>query len=206
MKTRDRILEAARQLFNDEGLAKVSTNRIAAELGMSPGNLHYPFKRKEDLVTWLMRRFAEALRPFAQAYRSVEAIDDLWLTMHLALEVLDGYRFVQRDLDYLLREYPALVAPLREITGQRVAAMRDVLTRLRTTDVIHATDEQIDALAVQTVLTNTAWHSFESLLPPQPTSMKGSRAAAYHHLVMLSPYVGDASRQYLDYLRSRYVG
>jgi AcrR family transcriptional regulator len=40
MKTRDRILEKALDLFNREGLAKISANRIASEMGISPGNLY----------------------------------------------------------------------------------------------------------------------------------------------------------------------
>ena len=39
--TRDRILLTSLALFNEQGLAAVSTHKIAAELGMSPGNLHY---------------------------------------------------------------------------------------------------------------------------------------------------------------------
>ncbi|TXH49260.1 MAG: TetR/AcrR family transcriptional regulator, partial [Burkholderiaceae bacterium] len=165
MRTRDRILETARNLFNDEGLAQVSTNRIATELDISPGNLHYHFKKKEVLVAWLLRRLTESLRPFADSHESVEAIEDLWMTMHLALEVIDQYRFILRDVDFLVREYPALVVPLRELVGRRIAAMRAVLEKLRGLQVIDATDEQLTALVLQAVLANTAWHSFENLLP-----------------------------------------
>src|SRR6266536_2569583 len=56
MKTRDRILETALRLFNEEGAAKVPTNRIATELEMSPGNLYYHFRQKEQLVDRLLRR------------------------------------------------------------------------------------------------------------------------------------------------------
>jgi AcrR family transcriptional regulator len=62
-KTRDRILEAALRLFNDDGLPGVSTHRIAAELGISPGNLHYHFKSKRLIVGWLFRRFEDRLAP-----------------------------------------------------------------------------------------------------------------------------------------------
>ena len=206
MKTRDRILETARQLFNQEGLAQVSTNRIAADLDISPGNLHYHFKRKEDLVAWLLRRFAESLRSFADAHRSIEALDDVWVVVHLALEAIERYCFIVRDVDFLVREFPALVQPLRELTGQRIAAMQAVLEKLRSLGVIAASDEQLAALAMQTVLTNTAWHSFENLLPAESRQrISGSRAAAYHLLVMISPYVSDESQSYLDYLRSRYT-
>lgn len=206
MKTRDRILDTARLLFNDEGLAQVSTNRIATELDISPGNLHYHFKRKEDLVSWLLRRFTETLRPFSDAHRSVEALDDLWVAMHLALEAVDHYRFLLRDVDFLLREFPGLVQPMRELTAQRVATMRAVLDKLRTVGVLHATDEQVATLAQHTILASTGWHSFENLLPP-PTSPApaGSRAVAYHLLLLLSPYVSEESQHYLAFLRSRYT-
>lgn len=206
MKTRDRILETARQLFNDEGLAQVSTNRIATELDISPGNLHYHFKRKEDLVSWLLRRFMETLRPFVDAHRSVEALDDFWVTLHLALEATDHYRFLLRDADFLLLEFPGLIRSMRELTAQRVAAMRAVLDKLRGVGVIAATDEQVATLALHSVLASTAWHSFENLLPPPaPPAPGGSHAVAYHLLVLLSPYVGEDSRHYLAYLRSRYT-
>lgn len=62
MMTRDRILETALDLFNQEGLARISTNRIAFEIGISPGNLYYHFKSKTLLVEALFRRLEASLR------------------------------------------------------------------------------------------------------------------------------------------------
>ena len=50
MKTRDRILECALQLFNHKGEPNVSTMEVANEMGISPGNLYYHFHGKEPLV------------------------------------------------------------------------------------------------------------------------------------------------------------
>ena len=56
MKTRDRILECALQLFNHKGEPNVSTMEVANEMGISPGNLYYHFHGKEPLVLGLFER------------------------------------------------------------------------------------------------------------------------------------------------------
>jgi hypothetical protein len=61
-KTRDRILETALALFNKDGFAKVTTARIAAEVGISEGNLWYHFRTKRDLVVALWEQLAESIR------------------------------------------------------------------------------------------------------------------------------------------------
>lgn len=50
MKTRDRIIHSATELFNDQGERNITTNHIAAHLGISPGNLYYHFRNKEDII------------------------------------------------------------------------------------------------------------------------------------------------------------
>ena len=46
--TQLRILQAALELFNEQGTAAVSANKIAERCGISKGNLQYHFKNKRD--------------------------------------------------------------------------------------------------------------------------------------------------------------
>ena len=61
MKTKDRIIHAAIELFNQRGEQNVTTNHIAADLGMSPGNLYYHFRNKEDIIQAIFELYAQEL-------------------------------------------------------------------------------------------------------------------------------------------------
>jgi AcrR family transcriptional regulator len=57
VKTKDRILQISLQLFNERGERSVTTNHIAAELGMSPGNLYYHFRNKQEIIKELAEQY-----------------------------------------------------------------------------------------------------------------------------------------------------
>ncbi|HEZ1210051.1 TPA: TetR/AcrR family transcriptional regulator, partial [Neisseria meningitidis] len=61
INTYTRIIDASLALFNEEGERNISTNHIAAHLGISPGNLYYHFRNKDEIIVQLFKRYSEAL-------------------------------------------------------------------------------------------------------------------------------------------------
>lgn len=205
--TRERILQASLALFNAQGLAAVSTHRIAAELEMSPGNLHYHFKTKASIVERLFRRFEDRLALLNASSEAVGAIDDLWLALHLRFEAIDAYRFVYRDMAFLAAEYPPLGQRAQALTAQNLLAAQALCEGLRESGVIEATAEDAQMLALQMVFTTTCWLSFERLVPGRDALKQADPGlAAFYVLTLVSPYVSRESRAYLDYLRGKYLG
>lgn len=204
LKTRDRILDTSLRLFNDGGLAVVSTNRIATEVAISPGNLYYHFKNKERIVDSLVRRFELRAEPITASLPTVSSVDDLWLSLHLMIELIHAFRFVFRDADFLIREYPGARVRVRRFTGSTLEASRLMCANLAACNVLQVAPEGRDAIAFQIVFTASCGFMFSKLLPNEDLAAADPGRAAYQILTLLTPYLDADSRHYILYLRSKY--
>src|SRR6185295_10690529 len=106
-------LEGALELLNREGGAAVTTNHIAAHLGMSPGNLYYHFRHREEIVRAIFPRIeAEGLAATAPPAGRLGAHE--FGERHLrGVQTLWRFRFFFRDLNQLLARDGALAAAFR---------------------------------------------------------------------------------------------
>lgn len=109
MSKRDDILTTALKLFNDEGTAAVSTNHIAEAAGISPGNLYYHFRNKEEIIRELFERmFAANDAGFELPADTMPTLNDLQQYVRFNYKTLWEYRFAYRELAALLRSDPEL--------------------------------------------------------------------------------------------------
>ena len=60
---RDRILDVARELFNEQGYDKTSLRQIAEPLGFTQAAIYYHFAAKQDILIALHLRLHELGRP-----------------------------------------------------------------------------------------------------------------------------------------------
>ncbi len=89
-KTRDKIVESARRLFNRHGFEQVSIDRIMAEAGLTRGGFYNHFSSKDQLYAAAVASFSSC-NPFAaRVDRSVEpaALARMLLDIYLSDEVL----------------------------------------------------------------------------------------------------------------------
>lgn len=95
MKTKEKILNAALQLYNEQGIRSVTTRHIAASIGLSGGNLHYHFKHTEDIIRALFNELASAYDDLMlnaqQASINLATIDAL---AAISFQLVNKYRFI----------------------------------------------------------------------------------------------------------------
>lgn len=124
-RTRDRVLNAALNLFNERGSGAVTTNHVAAGAGISPGNLYYWFSNKDEIVRELYAQFVGAYeRVWAEGDGDPVDLtpDDVLARLGQGAALSCRYAFLGRDLLGLLHADPVLAAEYRAVRERRIAA------------------------------------------------------------------------------------
>ncbi|ERI53234.1 TetR/AcrR family transcriptional regulator [Pseudomonas sp. NPDC077649] len=202
MKTRERILHTALQLFNQQGEPNVSTLEIANELEISPGNLYYHFHGKEPLVLELFERFqaemAPLLDPPAEAQLDVE---DYWLFLHLIVERLAQYRFLFQDLSNLAGRLPKLARGIRHWLNSLKRTLAALLARLMAEGQLVSDTRALGQLVEQITLTLLFSLDYQRILG----SDGESRLVVYQVMMLVAPHLAAPSRFAAEQLAQRYL-
>ena len=104
MSTKTLILHTAIELFNQYGTAKVSTNHIAKEAGISPGNLYYHYKDKAHIIREIYEQMSKEWEmPYQRAEGQTLSIRTLERFVQDTIEMLWRYRFSNREMVALLK-------------------------------------------------------------------------------------------------------
>jgi AcrR family transcriptional regulator len=206
-RTRARILAEALRQFNERGEAHVTTGMIAEALGISPGNLYYHFRSKDDIVEHLFARYEAnvgdaLLLPDGRAPN----LEDIWLQLHLVFESLWNYRFLYRDLVDILARNRKLKLRFARIMNRAASSATDLLRGLVRAGVMRASADEIHALAENILLVATFWMSFDAVRGGKPEAGEADLSRGIHRVMMLiAPFLRDAERYHLNTLAATYV-
>ncbi len=205
-RTRSRILAQALALFNERGEGNVTTGAIAQSLGISPGNLYYHFRNKEEIVAQLLRRFEERmdLEPDV-APDAPGAIEDLWLYLHLMLEAMREFRFLYRNLDDLAARDRRLRERFNRIAERKLRGVVFLCEGLVRVRAMRATPEEIRTLARNVLVVATYWPSFRSLRGGALPGEADLGLGAHQVMSLIAPYLAGAARRHLDVLARNYI-
>ncbi len=205
-KTRERILDISLAMFNERGEPNVTTNHIADELEISPGNLYYHFRNKEDIVENLFARYEEKIdRVIVSPDERLPNLEDIWLQLHLAFETMWEFRFIYRDLVDLTSRNRKLRMHFGRILKRAVENVTAILKGLVEAEIMRASRAEIEATATNVILICTFWLSFNATRGAH--AEKGSEdlgQGIFQVMMLIAPFLRDAERLHLNTLANNY--
>jgi AcrR family transcriptional regulator len=203
--TKTQILVASLSLFNEQGEPNTTTNDIANEADISPGNLHYHFKKKANLVEALLAEFqADVRRALDPPTGDEITIDDFWAFLHLLLEVLTAYGFLFRDIETLVSTYPKVGHALKGFSKGLTAIMQLYIEALRRNDVLAVDDHEVPVMSRNLVVIALFSERFDEISGVASAVDESALRIARSVLGILLPHSSHEASLTIEELAERY--
>jgi AcrR family transcriptional regulator len=210
-RTRERILELALRLYNDFGEPNVTTTTLSDEMGISPGNLYYHFRNKDEITNSVFEDFEREMDRLLGLTKEREAnIEDAWFFLHLMFELIWKYRFLYRDLNDLLSRNRLLENHFKTLIGRKTEAAMRLLGNLQLSGNLKANELEMNTLATNMVVVTTYWLSYEYMqyarqFNDPATQGQGMARGAYQVLSLVSPFLQGEARAHFQHLAEQYL-
>jgi AcrR family transcriptional regulator len=203
-QTRQRILDTSLAMFNEQGEPNVTTNHIADEMDISPGNLYYHFRNKDDIIEQLFARYEERMDAALVAPESrLPELEDIWLQLHLVFECIWDFRFLYRDLIDILSRNRRLRMRFARILKRASESSIEVMRGLVRAGIMRASAAEIEATATNILVIATFWLNYASATGERDEQI-AIRKGIVQVMMLMAPFLRDAERVHLDTLTKAY--
>jgi len=202
-RTRERILETSLALMNRDGEPHVTTADIADEMNISPGNLYYHFRNKDDIIGELYAAYDKSVTPLLAAPPAA-GVEDLWFLLHVLFERMHEYRFLYRDLDEITSRNRKLALRVADLLRRLQDTVLELSRSLVRNGHMRASERELGALASNATLVSTYWMSWQRVGGAGRDEMNLT-LAAYHVLALFAPFMVGESRALIERLGEEYL-
>jgi AcrR family transcriptional regulator len=194
--TRERILAASLELFNEQGTPAVSTRHIAAAIGISPGNLYYHFGNKEEIVLCLYEEMEHDLSTILKPPSSqLGSFDDVLAYLDRLFAHLWKYRYFYRDLNLLIDTVTGLQDRYRLLAERTRANSHAIFAAMVASGWMRATERQIEVMTTNAWILMTHWLPYRQVIERRRTIRATDIADGVVHLVALFEPFLEAPQQ-----------
>jgi AcrR family transcriptional regulator len=189
-------LETAIGLFNEKGTRAVTTNHIAAALGISPGNLYYHYRNKEEILRAVfdqMDRVGREEYASITAARGPGAPESMEETFLMIQRFNWRYRFFKREMMGLVQADPELKERFVQAHRAHLAMIRAALDRASEQGFLrHASEEERALLTEEVWLICLFWPNYVEIGGEEVTEETLQRGSGLLRSVLRPHLVGEA--------------
>ncbi|SIS79311.1 transcriptional regulator, TetR family [Chryseobacterium ureilyticum] len=183
MGTKEKILVKALELYNEKGYNTITTRHIAAELSISPGNLHYHFKHSEDIIKILFSELIVKMDELLNGMKKKEnkVLKDLYDFTFSTCEIFYSYRFIFVNFVDILNNIPDIKAQYEGINFSRKEEFYFIFSGLQKNNIFRENVPEFitDCLTEQIFIIADNWLTHNRLIS------KFDKEKAIHHYTLL---------------------
>jgi AcrR family transcriptional regulator len=197
-ETKDRIIQASIRLFNIHGVSKVTLRQIAAEIGISHGNLAYHYKNTEvvlhEIYTRMEAEMATAVYP---AHGKVDLVYYNALLYRIS-DFQRRHRFFYMDMLEITRRYPELIQRYRATIVVRREQTRQLFESLLAQKFLKPEPEPgfYLSLAHAIWVMSTFWLQQEKILGPEHPAVRAGNDIQHIWEILLPHLTRKGLRSY----------
>ena len=203
IKTRERIIQGSLELFNAQGERSVTTNHIAAHLGISPGNLYYYFRNKQAIIAELFAQYEVQVDSFLRLPEGrALTVADKTFYLEALLAAMWHYRFLHRDLEHLLDSDAELAARYRRFSERCLRQGQAIYRGFVEAGLLTLAPAQIESLTINAWIVLTSWVRFLSTTREHSAHLgeEAFKRGVYQVLVLELGFVTVDARNAVDAL------
>lgn len=165
MKTKEKIVISALELFNQQGERNITTNHIAQHLSMSPGNLYYHFRNKQEIVRAIFSSYSvELLERFSPIYGQSESLSLFKHYLDSIFTLMWKYRFFYSNLPEILRRDEQLHLDYIEVQHQLRDNLVQIIDTFVAKELLHVDKKEMSTFVTTLHLITTSWLNYQSAL------------------------------------------
>ena len=188
-KTKNKILQTALALFNNEGESEVSSVDIAAVMGISPGNLYYHYKGKDEIIVELFADFDEEIRQvLSSPINAPLKLEDNWIYLYIIFEEIYDFRFFYKNQSQLITRIPSLRGPFSRILSLTEQTGFSLLSTLEEGGYLSFAEGEKGALAMRLTQHFTFWLQYHELRFATRAPKSIIDQGVFHSLIQITPY------------------
>ncbi|EGQ8300220.1 TetR/AcrR family transcriptional regulator [Vibrio parahaemolyticus] len=165
MKTRDKIVYAALELFNQHGERNITTNHIADHIEISPGNLYYHFRNKQEIVREIFALYStELLERFTPIQGSQESLTMLKSYLDSIFTLMWKYRFFYANLPEILSRDEQLHEQYIDVQEKLQANLIAIMQEFVSLKLLDVNEQQLKSLVCTLHLIACSWLAYQSAM------------------------------------------
>lgn len=184
MKTKDKILRKALELFNSEGYNMITTRYIAKELGISPGNLHYHFQHSTEIVSALLNELLDKTDKLMNGFQNNNILTISGLREYLrdVFKLFYEYRFLSISFIDVFRDVPSLRKVFLKVYEIREDQFLEIIKRFQ---IIKIFKQDVPTKIIKSVISQVFVITDCYIIHNQMTK-KDSRDDAIQHYLQIT--------------------